>query len=78
MTDKIVVIILIIALMPLFFWLGKTIVYIALCKFFGVNVTYKEDVDGVMVTKKVRVNSKTSYEELVALYKKTQQRGKVQ
>ena len=77
MTEKIVLLSLIIALMPPCYWLGKTIVYLILCKYFGVNVTYTENVDGMQVTKKVRVNSKTSYEELVALYKKKQEQGRV-
>ncbi|WP_289075920.1 hypothetical protein [uncultured Pseudoalteromonas sp.] len=78
MTDKIVFIILIIALMPFFYWLGKTVVYMVLCKFFGVNVTYQEKVDGVLVTRKVRVNNDTSFEELTALYEKVQKRGQTQ
>ncbi|CAI86605.1 hypothetical protein [Pseudoalteromonas translucida] len=57
MTEKIVLIILIVALMPLFYWLGYTVVYITLCKLFGKIVTYKEEVDGVFVIKKVRVKS---------------------
>ncbi|PCK29500.1 hypothetical protein [Pseudoalteromonas piscicida] len=78
MTEKIVLIVLIIALMPLFYWGGKTVVYITLCKFFGMIVTYKEMENGVLVTRKVRVNNDTSFEELTELYKKMEKREKMQ
>lgn len=78
MTEKIILLILIIAFMPLFYWLGKTIVYLILCKFFGMNVTYKEEVDGVLVTRKVRIHDNTSFEELTELYKKMEKREKMQ
>ncbi|MGK2236817.1 MAG: hypothetical protein ACI85L_001980 [Pseudomonadota bacterium] len=57
MTQKIFIILLIVALMPLFYWLGKNVVYLTLCRLFGMNVTYKEKVNGVWVTKKVRVKN---------------------
>ena len=78
MTEKIIQLILIIAFMPLFYWLGKSIVYMTLCKFFGVNVTYTEEKNGVLVTKKVRVNNETSFKELAELYKKIEKQGKTQ
>jgi len=78
MTEKIVSIILIVALMPLFYWLGKTFVYMTLCKLFGVIVTYKEEVNGVLVTRRVRVKNDTSFEELATLYKKMEKQGKTQ
>ncbi|MFK3858309.1 hypothetical protein [Pseudoalteromonas rhizosphaerae] len=78
MTEKIVSIILIVALMPFFYWLGKTVVYMVLCKFFGINVTYKEEVDGVLVTRRVRVKNDASFEDLAALYKKMEKQGKTQ
>ncbi len=55
MTEKIVSILLIVALMPFCYWLSKTVVYLALCKLFGVIYTYKEKVNGVFVTRKIRV-----------------------
>lgn len=57
MTEKIFIILLIVALMPLFYWLGKNVVYLTLFRLFGMNVTYKEKVNGVLVTKKVRVKN---------------------
>lgn len=57
MTQKIFILLVIVALMPLFYWLGYTAVYITLCKLFGKIVIYKEEVDGDLVTKKVRVKN---------------------
>lgn len=57
MKERIFIIFLIVALIPLFYWLGKSVAYLTLCKLFGMNVTYKEKVNGVLVTKKVRIKN---------------------
>jgi len=67
MTDKLVLILIIVACAPVLFWIAKSATYFVLVHFFGYNLTYKVNENGKVVYKKVRLSNKTSYEELVAI-----------
>ena len=69
MTDKIALILLMFAVAPILFWAAKCLTYTFLIRFFGFNLSYDANINGRIVKKKVRLNSKTSYEDLVAIKK---------
>jgi hypothetical protein len=69
MSDKVAFFLLILGMVPILFWTSKFLVHILLIKFFGFNCTYQTTDGNKVSTKKVRLNSKTSYEELMAIKK---------
>jgi hypothetical protein len=69
MADKLVLLLIMAACMPVIFWIFKSAFYSLLVSLCGYNLTYKVKVNGKIINKKVKIDRQTSHEELVAIHR---------